>query len=325
MKVCVYGAGAVGGHLAVRLATAGAEVAVVARGAHGAAIRENGLTLLRDGESTTVKVPCVDDARGLGEHDVVIVTVKGPALGAVAGTLAPLLRPEGRIVFAMNGIPWWFADGTTIAMPAALRARLDPGGQLARSLDAERVVGCAIYSGNVVERPGVVRSTSPQRNHMILGRPDGRDDARLDAIATLVRAAGLTAEVTPAIRTAIWIKMQLIVAMSPICALTRAPIGEVVDDPALHALALGAWRETRTLGAALGFALPADEEARLAQYRGSSIHPSMLQDVEAGRPLEVDNGILAFCDLAAACGHPVPTLDAVGALVRARARHVAAR
>ena len=322
MKVCVFGAGAVGGHLAVRFANAGADVSVVARGPHGAAIRANGLTLLRGDDATTVRIACVDDARTLGAHDIVVVTVKGPALGSIADTLAALLRPDGRIVFAMNGIPWWFGDGTTIAMPAALRERLDPGGRLSRTLDADQVVGCAIYSGNVVERPGVVRSTSPQRNRMILGRPDGAADARVDAFAALVAATGFEADITATIREALWIKMQLIVAVSPICALTRGPIGEVADDPALRALALAAWRETRTLGTALGFALPADEDARLAQYRGSAIHPSMLQDVEAGRPLEVDNGILAFCDLAHAIGHPVPTLDAVGALAGARARHV---
>ena len=323
MKVCVFGAGAVGGHLAVRFAAAGADVSAVARGPHGAAIRANGLTLLRGDDSTTLRIPCVDDARTLGAHDVVVVTVKGPALGSIADALAGLVRPDGRIVFAMNGIPWWFGDGATIPMPDALRERLDPGGRLTR-LDADQVVGCAIYSGNVVERPGVVRSTSPQRNRMILGRPDGKADAQVDAFAALAVAAGLEAEVTAAIREALWTKMQLIVAVSPICALTRCPIGEVVSDPALHALALAAWRETRTLGAALGFALPADEEARLAQYRGSAIHPSMLQDVEAGRPLEVDNGILAFCDLARALGHAVPTLDTIGALVGARARHVGA-
>ena len=323
MKVCVFGAGAVGGHLAVRFAAAGADVSVVARGPHGAAIRANGLTLLRGDDSTTLRIPCVDDARTLGAHDVVVVTVKGPALGSIADALAGLVRPDGRIVFAMNGIPWWFGDGATIPMPDALRERLDPGGRLTR-LDADQVVGCAIYSGNVVERPGVVRSTSPQRNRMIVGRPDGKADARLDAFAALVTAAGLEAEVTATIREALWIKMQLIVAVSPICALTRCPIGEVVSDPALRALALAAWRETRTLGAALGFAIPPDEDARLAQYRGSAIHPSMLQDVEAGRPLEVDNGILAFCDLARAVGHPVPTLDAIGALAGARARHVGA-
>ena len=325
MKVCVFGAGAVGGHLAVRFATAGADVSVVARGPHGAAIRANGLTLLRGDDATTVRVRCVDDPRALGAHDVVVVTVKGPALGSVASALAPLLRPDGRIVFAMNGIPWWFGDGTTIPMPDALRERLDPGGALARSLDADRVVGCAIWSGNVVERPGVVRSTSPQRNRMILGRPDGSADPRVDAFAALVAAAGLEAEITKNIREALWVKMQLIVAVSPICALTHCAMGDVVGDPALRALALAAWRETRTLGTALGFAIPADEDARLDQYRGSPIHPSMLQDVEAGRPLEVDNGILAFRDIAHALGHAVPTLDAVGALVHARARSMAPR
>jgi 2-dehydropantoate 2-reductase len=324
MKVCVYGAGAVGGHLAVRLANAGADVTVVARGPHGAAIRANGLTLVHGDERITTRPPCVEDPASLPPQDVVVVTVKGPSLGAVSPRLPALLAPDARVVFAMNGIPWWFGDDFRVALPEALRERLDPGGRLARTLDPAQVVGCAIYSGNVVDTPGIVRSTTPRRNRMILGRPDGRSDPHVDAFAALGRAAGFEAEVTAEIRAAIWIKMQIIVGVSPITALTGATIGAVVDDPALRAVAAAALRETRTLGVALGFAVPADEDTRLDQYRGAPIKPSMLQDVEARRPLEVDNGILAFCDIARTLGHAVPTLDTVGALIAARARTLAA-
>ena len=324
MKLCVYGAGAVGGHLAARFAASGADVTVIARGAHGAAIRTQGLTLLRGAESLTVHPACVDDPRTLPPQDFVVVTVKGPALASVSQHLPALLAPDARVVFAMNGIPWWFGDRFRVGLPDALRARLDPGGHLSTMLDPEQVAGCAIYSGNAVERPGVVRNTSPQRNRMILGRPDGAADSRLDAFVAFAIRAGLQAEVTPAIREALWIKMQLIVTVSPICALTRCTMGEVVADAALRNVALAGWRETRTLGTALGFAIPADEEARLDHYRDSPIKPSMLQDVEAQRPLEVDNGILAFCELARALGHAVPTLDTLGALIGARARCPAA-
>jgi 2-dehydropantoate 2-reductase len=324
MKVCVYGAGAVGGHIAARLAVIGAEVTVVARGPHGAAIRRDGLTLRFGDDAVTVRPTCVEDPSALPPQDVVVVTVKGPALASIAPKLAPLLAPGARVVFAMNGIPWWFGEGFTVALPAPLRERLDPGGHLALALGSAEVVGCAIYSGNAIERPGVVRNTTPQRNRMILGRPDGAPDARIDAFAALAARAGLQAEVTTDIRRALWIKMQLIVAASPISALTGCTLGDLVADPKLRRLAITAMRETRTLGAALGFEIAADEEARIDHYRGVAIKPSMLQDVEAARPLEVDNGILAFCDLARALAHPVPTLDTIGALIGARAQWAAA-
>src|SRR5215218_1637973 len=181
MKVCVYGAGAVGGHLAARFAASGADVTVIARGAHGVAIRNHGLTLRSGAESVTVHPACVDDPRALPPQDCVVVTVKGPALGSVSPYLPALLAPGALAVFAMNGIPWWFGDGFRVALPAALRARLDPGERLTTMLDPGQVVGCAIYSGNAVDQPGVVRNTSPQRNRMILGRPDGAPDARVDA------------------------------------------------------------------------------------------------------------------------------------------------
>jgi 2-dehydropantoate 2-reductase len=320
LRIAVYGAGAVGGHLAVRLAAAGAEVSVVARGEHGAAIRAHGLTLLRGNEATTVRLRCEEDPAAFGPQDVVLVAVKGTGLPAIAARLPALFDGGTRVVFAMNGIPWWFGDGFRVALPAATRARLDPGDALRRAIAPERIVGCAVYSGNAVERPGVVRNTTPARNRLILGTPDGRADPRVDAFAALGRGAGFDAVVTPAIREALWIKMQVIVAASPVATLARSPLDRVVSDPALRALVAAVFEETRRLGSALGFDLPDDAGERIDYYRDKPLRPSMLQDLEAGKALEVDNGIVAFRDLAHAAGLEVPAIDAVAALVAGLAR-----
>lgn len=322
MRIAVYGAGAVGGHLAVRLAAAGAETSVVARGEHGIAIRERGLTLLLGEQTLHARLPCAEDPAALGVQDVVIVAVKGTGLPAIVDRLPALLGPDTLVVFAMNGIPWWFGDGRPVALPAETRARLDPGDALRRAVTAERIVGCAIYSGNVIERPGVVRNTTPIRNRMILGTPDGAPDARLAAFAAVAQRAGIDTIVTPRIREALWIKMQLIVAASPVATLTRCPLDRVVGDAGLRALVAAIFEESRQLGLALGFDIPDDADERIDFYRDKPIRPSMLQDLEAGKALEVDNGILAFRDLAHATGQAAPTIDAVGALIAALARGV---
>lgn len=324
MRVAVYGAGAVGGHLAVRLAGAGADVSVVARGAQGDAIRAHGLTLLRGEETLHARLRCEEDPAALGAQDVVVIAVKGTGLDAIAPRIPSLFAPHTRVVFAMNGIMWWFVDGLPVVMSPSVRAQLDPGDALRRAIPMERVVGCAIYSGNAVDRPGVVRSTTPHRNRAILGTPSGAPDPLVDAFAALLRRAGIDAEVTPRIRDAIWIKMQLIVAASPVTALTRCTLDRVVADPALRALVLDIFQETRRLGLALGLDIPDDATQRLDFYHDKPIRPSMLQDLEAGKALEVDNGILAFRHIAHASGHSVPALDHVATLVAALARSVAA-
>jgi 2-dehydropantoate 2-reductase len=325
VKVCVYGAGAVGGHIAVRLAAAGAEVSTIARGAHGQAIRERGLTLLRGDESLHATLHCVEDPSALPRQDVVIVAVKGPGLPAVAAKLAPLVDAQTRVVFAMNGIPWWFGNGGSIVMPGALVETLDPGRRLRDSLLPEQVVGCAVYSSNIVVEPGVIRNGTPQRNRMILGKPDGSSDPRLDAFAELVKSTGILCEITPDIRATLWNKMLLIVSGSPICTLTGLTFGDIVATPDLRALMAAMMREAAALGRVLGFESSDDVDERLDFYKGNALKPSMLQDLEAGRTLELANGISAFRAIAKTLEFPVPALDVVGALVvgLARARGLA--
>ena len=315
MRVCVYGAGAVGGHIAARLASVGADVTAIARGPHGQAIRERGLTLLRGDDHLVASMRCVESPDGLPPQDVVVIAVKGPGLAAVASKLGPLLHDGSRVVFAMNGIPWWFGDGGAVVMPAALVDTLDPGRRLRDTLRREQIVGCAVYSSNEVIEPGVIRNSTPQRNRMLLGKPDGTTDAMLDAFAALGRTSGFTCEITPDIRKVLWNKMLLIVSGSPIATLTGAPFGTIVETPELRALMTTMMREAAELGRRLGFEAADDVDERLDFYRGNPLKPSMLQDLEAGRTLELNNGITAFRAIAKEIGFAVPALDAVGALV----------
>jgi 2-dehydropantoate 2-reductase len=319
MKICVYGAGAVGGHIAARLAAAGAEVSAIARGRHGQAIRERGLTLLRGDDRLHVTLRCVEDPIELGRQDVVVITVKGPGLPAVAAKLPSLIDAHTRVVFAMNGIPWWFANGAKVVMPKALVETLDPDHRLRDMLRPEQIVGCAVYSSNSVVEPGVIRNASPQRNRMILGKPDGGTDATLDAFAALVKTTGIDSEITPDIRKVLWNKMLLIVSGSPISTLTGATFGEIVATPDLRALMAVMMREAAAIGRALGFDSADDVDERMDYYKGTTLKPSMLQDLEAHRTLELDNGITAFRAIAKELSVPAPALDVVGALVAALA------
>jgi 2-dehydropantoate 2-reductase len=204
MKVAVYGAGAIGGSLAVRLALAGHGVGVIARGAHGRAMREAGLTLLAGGRRDTVRVVCVENPADLPEQDLVFVTVKSHQLPAIAPHLARLARPAAPLVFVMNGIPWWFTQGLAVTMPDRMAARLDPGGELARCLPLAQVVLGVVHSANEVIEPGVVRNTSFDRNRLIFGTPRPDSPVDVDAIVRLVGAAGYEAHASDHVREDLW-------------------------------------------------------------------------------------------------------------------------
>lgn len=319
-RVCIYGAGAIGGSMAVRLARAGADVCVVARGEHGRAINRSGLTLLTGGDRLHARVPCFASPERIPARDIVIVALKAASLPAIAAELPRLVTPDGRIVFAMNGLPWWFADGLTVALPRQLDNLLDPGGRLRAALDRDRVVGCVVNSSNEIVAPGVILNTTPARNRLILGKPDDRDDARLDEIVQLLRDAGYESRITHAFRQEMWTKMLLAVSASPIAALTGAHLGELSRDDTIASLWAGIMREGAAIGQPLGFDMPDDFDERVAYYRDLVTRPSMLEDFERGRAPEIENGILAFDLIARHMGVPAPSLHALCALVRMKAR-----
>jgi len=321
VRLCIFGAGAVGGNFAARLARAGVDVTVIARGPHLEAIRSRGLTVLAGEERIHAKPFATDDPARAGIQDAVLVTLKAHALPGAVPLLAPLLGPDTPVVFAANGVPWWYFHG--LAGPHGERRlpRLDPDGSLWDGLPIARAVGGIIYSANEVVSPGVVRNNSPARNRLVLGEPRGGTSARLEAIAAVLGPAGIDAPVVADIRPTVWSKLLGNLAFSPVSALAATTTDMIGTDPGLRALCARLMDEGAAVATALG--IPADA---LGERLGPPDRPrpahktSMLQDFEAGRTPELDAIVLVVQDLAGMLGIATPTLDAVAALAVARAR-----
>ncbi len=320
MKLCVYGAGAVGGALAVPVALAGSDVSIVARGAHGEAIAASGLTVVQGERRRTARVRVSADPKDLGPQDVVIVTVKATDPAGLAKGLPPLLGPDTAVVFAQNGVPWWYTHALRASGKLPDLARLDPGGALERSVGARRAIGCVIYAPVEVTSPGVVKINSSEPLRFLLGEPDGSTSARVVAIAKALEAGGHGAPITADIRHEIWKKLLLNIAQSPICCLIGAPISAIGPNEALRNLASALVREVCAVAASIGVSVALDKELAIGSPGLSLPHkPSMLQDLEKGRPLEIDAILCAVQDFARARGVPTPNLDAVTGLLIGRA------
>ena len=311
MQICVYGAGAVGGHIAARLAASGNDVSVVARGQHLKAIRENGLKLLRGGETTVSRVSASDKPADLGPQDFVLVTLKANALSAFAGACAPLLGPRTAVAFVQNGIPWWYAREIE---------RLDPGGKLARAVAAERILGGVAYSANDVVEPGVVLNHVPDSNMIVIGSA-GKEDARAEQLRSLLEKAGLSSPPVEDIRQAIWSKLVINLGTSSLCTITGANIAEIRSDARLKELAARLGAEGKAIAQALGVAIERAPQRPGGGHTSGLIQhkPSMLQDYERGRPMEIDAQLMAPLALARQKGVATPTLDLAAALVAHKA------
>jgi 2-dehydropantoate 2-reductase len=325
MKIAVFGAGAVGGHVAARLGAgavaAGIEVAAVARGDQFAAIAERGITLWIGADRYHARIRATDRPASLGVQDVVFVALKSSVLPAAAPGIAPLIGRDTSIVFAMNGIPWWYlyrcpANG----MPLPDLSRLDPGGMLERTVGFERVIGCMINSANEVIEPGVIRNSPGTRNRFTLGEPDGTISRRIEAIAAAFERAGVAAPVTTEIRTEIWDKLLRNLSTAPICALTGEPIGVIGRHDELLALARGLMAEGLATARAHGLGVDVTVERAYGSRPSSPHKSSMLQDFERGRPPEIDGILTAVQQFACAAGVATPHLDTVTALVIEKAR-----
>ena len=225
MRICVFGAGAVGGHFAAQLAASGHEVSVIARGAHLEAIRRNGLTLLKGAQRIVGRVRAAEEPREIGPVDYVLVTLKATGLAVLADRVGPLLGKDTAVVFAQNGIPWWYAQGLSAARPRTPDlGLLDPGGKLARAIAPERVIGSVIYSANEVVAPGVVQNNAPQRNVLVLGEPDDRPSARVQRLAAALEKSSIDAPVETDIRRSIWAKLVINLASSSIGVATEGTV-----------------------------------------------------------------------------------------------------
>jgi 2-dehydropantoate 2-reductase len=322
MKTTIFGAGAVGGHIAARLGAAGAEVAAVARGAQLAAIQARGITLHIKDERYHARIRATDRPEELGKQDLVIVTVKSSVLPGLAASIATLIGPDTSVVFAMNGIPWWYLYCDEASAPKPDLSRLDPRRALAREIGPERVIGCMINSANEVIEPGVIRNSPMTRNKFTLGEPDGSISPRIQAIAAELEAHGLAAPITEAIRVEIWDKLLRNLATSPICALTGEPINVVGRHPELFELGRNLMREGLTVCAAHGIVVADNFESSYGTRPTSTHKSSMLQDFERGRPPEIDGILTSVQAFARAAGVPTPTVDAVTALVIEKARRM---
>jgi 2-dehydropantoate 2-reductase len=317
MRICVYGAGAIGGHLAARLAKAGVEVSVVARGPHLAAMQRAGLLVRASDGDIHARVTASDDPAALGPQDAVIVTVKAPALPAVAAGIAPLLAPDTPVVFAMNGIPWWYFHAHRGPQDGARIAALDPGDAVWSAVGPQRAIGGVIYSSCTVVEPGVIEAIN-KVNRLVLGEPDGTLSPRMTAIAAPLRAGGMVVEETPHIRDAVWAKLLLNLSSGPLAVLTAAPSVAWAREPGCQAAAAAIMAEGAAIAAAMGCRVTPPGE-RFAG--GGSPHlPSIAQDLQLGRPMEIDALHTVPLAMARAAGVATPVLDVLAALVRVRAR-----
>jgi 2-dehydropantoate 2-reductase len=327
MKITVFGAGAVGGHIAAKLGVggpaAGLEIAAVARGGQLAAMQERGITLWIGDERYDARIRVTDQPQELGPQDVVIVTLKSSVLPEVARDIATLLGPETAVIFAMNGIPWWYLyrlDDN--ALPRPDLSRLDPGGILANTIGLERVIGCMINSANEIVEPGVIRNSPGTLNRFTLGEPDGTISTRLRTIAAGLERGGVVAPITDQIRVEIWDKLLRNLSTSPICAMTGEPIGVIGRHPELFALSRALMEEGLAVAHAHGIETTIDVERAYATRTNSPHKSSMLQDFERGRPPEIDGLLTAVQQFARAAGVATPQVDAVTALVVEKARRM---
>jgi 2-dehydropantoate 2-reductase len=317
VRITVFGAGAVGGLVAARLALAGLPVTVIARGAHLKAIRERGLRLRTHSTDRTAKIEAADDAGALGPQDLVIVATKAHALPEAAADLARLIGPETVLVPAQNGIPWWYFHRAGAPYEGEVVRAVDPDGTLIELLPPARVVGCVVYVGAAVPAPGVIDHSSGER--FILGEPDGAMSDRLERVAGLFRQAGFEAETTPRIRDAVWLKLWGNLSMNPVSVLAHATADRLLADEGVRRLLRLLMEEAACVAAGLGINLEttADERLRLAERLGA-FKTSMLQDLEAGRPLETAPLVGAVSELGRKVGVATPMLDAIEALLRLR-------
>lgn len=320
MKIAVIGAGAIGGYIGGMLSRAGAEVTLLARGRHLEAMRENGLTVEAGNERFTVRPACTDDPSSIGKQDVLLVTLKAPAFPSLAPQLAPLLGPDTAVVTAMNGIPYWYFHGDPGAFAGRQLKSIDPDGVLWNALPPERAIGGVLWLPASVPQPGLVRRGNG--NKLTLGEPDGSRSSRLSALASALEQAGIEAPITDNIRQEMWVKLWGNLSFSPVAVLSHDTLQGIASDPGTRAIVAAMMHEAQAVGEALGIRFPLTVAERIEESRKIGPHkPSMLQDLEAGRPMEIEAITGVIAELARLLNIPVPTIDLILALVRSRARN----
>lgn len=319
MKICIFGAGAIGGYMGAELALAGFDVTVVARGPHLAAMRERGLTLIKDGATRVARPRAVGSAAEAGPQDYVIVTLKAHSVPGIVEELRPLLGAETAVVPAVNGLPWWYFHKIGGEWDGRQLSTVDPGGKQWRVIGPERAIGCVVYPACEVPEPGVIQHLDGDR--FVLGEPDGQRSARATALSQALIKANMKAPVRPNIRDEIWVKLWGNATFNPVSALTGATLAEIAGDPEVRALCRAVMLEVKAVGERAGARFAVDVEKRIDGAGAVGAHKtSMLQDLERGRPMEIDALVASVQEVARWAGIATPNLDAILALVRQRAR-----
>ena len=319
MKACIVGAGAIGGWIGVKLAQAGSELSVLARGATLEALSGRGLTLHSAAGTTTVPVRASAEARDLGVQDLVVVAVKAPALAQVAASVAPLLGPSTIVLTAMNGVPWWFFDGFGGRWAGTRLQAVDPDGGIARAIPASNIVGCVVHASCSVDAPGEARHHFGGK--LIVGEPSGEKTERVQRLVALLQGAGLETVLSDRIQRDIWFKLWGNMTINPVSALTGATSDLILGDDLVRGFVSSVMLEAREIGARIG--IPIDqrpEDRHQVTLKLGAFKTSMLQDVEAGKPVELDALVTVVRELGVLTGVATPFTDALLGLARLHAR-----
>ncbi len=314
MKICIYGAGAIGAYLGARLIEAGCEVTLIARGPHLQAMRENGLTLQTGDEQQTLQVNCTDNPAEVGPQDYVVVTLKAHSVAPIVEQILPLLGPDTPIVTAQNGVLWWYFHGLPGPWENHQLDTADTDGLIWKTLGPERAIGCVVYPSCEIVEPGVVRHLDGDR--FMLGEPDGSKSERVVALADAFSSAGLKAPVRKKIRDDIWFKLLGNATFNPVSVLTGGTLEQMCRDPGVRAIIRGMMHEAQQVADRLGVKFVMDIEKRINGAENVGAHKtSMLQDLDRGRPLEIDALVASLTELGRLVDVPTPTLDAVLSMV----------
>ena len=318
-KVAIVGAGAIGGWIGVHLARAGAQVSVLARGETLAALQKSGLQLHQTGDVHSVPVKASSDASALGIQDLVVIAVKAPALASVAQQVGPLLGPDTVVLTAMNGVPWWFLQGFGGPVQGQPLDTVDPNGTIARAIPAAHLIGGVVHASCSVDAPGVIRHHFG--DGLIVGEPSGQATPRVQALHALLQRAGFNATLSPQIQKDIWFKLWGNMTVNPISAITGATSDRLLDDDLVRGFMSNVMLEARAIGERIGIPIAQAPEDRHAVTRKlGAFKTSMLQDVEAGKPVELDALVSAVRELGQMTGVATPFTDALLGLSRLHAR-----
>jgi len=319
MKVCVMGAGAIGGYLGARFSRAGADVSLVARGAHLAAMREHGVRVITDDEEFIEHPRCTDEPAELGPQDYVVLALKAHSVPGCVDMMQPLLGNDTAIVTAVNGIPYWYFHEHGAALAGKTLETVDPGARQWKQLRPERAIGCVVYPATEVVEPGVIKHIYGDK--FPIGEPSGQRSERIERLAQLMESSGLKAPIRDNIRDEIWLKLWGNLCFNPISALTHATLDVIAHDPATRAVARSMMLEAKAIGDKLGVHFRVDVERRIDGAGGVTGHKtSMLQDLERQRTMEIDPLVTVVQEMGRLTEVPTPTIDTVLALVQQRAR-----